>query len=1146
MEIKRFETIVICTFVFLFLSFFSVSYFKHNLTMTGFTIFSNQPDETTGKDTYIREISPDNNYGNQETLKVGKISSGTNYRSMLWFNVSNITNTDTVISAQLQVYVATATNTQNMTISVYRITSDWEESEATWNNRTASATWTSSGGDINQLINSTTFTNSSGVYYNFTITSLVRNWVNGSFDNFGLMLLSSDAGTGNYTDIASSGSTTASQRPLLFIDHSENAVPTITNISTNTNSTSPAKIGDAVNFTVNWEDIEGDQTQLFVCNTSSINKSGCFNKTFCNTSVASTNPIVCSYTVLTSDNRTTNFWLAVCDSNCSTISAEQHFYINHLPSISITTPNGGETFNQSNGNSSVIFTVSDADDDKLGANLYYGETQNSTTYLIAQNINLSNYCTDPDGKTSTPNTCTYSWNTSGIYGTYYLTAIVNDSFHITNDSSTDSFNIRSVIDSTPPNVTNVQIDSYIYSGKTTIVNATIQEPNFHSAWISLNYTSTNYTMTNVSSNLYSGNFTAQNAGTYKYRVYARDSVGNLNDSMDWQEFTVVRPNATTQNETAPSTALPYHIIKISGEIKATDPIINASAYLNVPEGFTFLQDYPQQKSIGNLSAGQTGNATWYLSTPITENTYSLNITYSDQYSNQWNSSNMAITTTSAIGGYQLSLNGYPEVETGNNYYAEAYFEQSGTYTDPGSITVSLYDPLGQLTFGPLAMTQKSTGIYNYTRNITSGQTEGQWETIVNATKSGTSYYAHDFWKVVGGPFDVRDITITDTSVPTIGISFIAENTGGANKDLILLWNLTRNDNGAALDSGSETKMVPAYSELTWSISPSTTYVGQVRITLLGYYSGTEKAGAYKIFSTTSESATTPAETGGGGGGGGGAATTVKEASLEIENFEDKIYLTKNIEKSILLRIKNTGETDLTGVSFDLPDLDSSYYTITPNRIEKVKPGEVVNFEIKFKITDFSGEKDITYKVFSNEASKTKSATLIVLSMKEYFQKELIILEDKIKKLRGDLSSEGRSDLMGQLETCQQIADGINQKIDREEFIDARSDIDKTEKCILAVEDEFGKNKEESVWSKRIKDNLVWVITWGLMVILIIVLIIVLYIIIRKMKIARFIKESVEKNKEMKKEAKDVNGKVIDDKLKNLKDKYHEWILEPDE
>ncbi|MDH3324980.1 MAG: hypothetical protein OEL89_05045, partial [Candidatus Peregrinibacteria bacterium] len=741
---------------------------------------------------------------------------------------------------------------------------------------------------------------------------------------------------------------------------------------------------------VNWSDLENNDAKMFVCDSSSITSSGCSDGTFCSTSFAQTNPMQCSYEVTSSENRTTSFWVMACDSiNCSETNQSQ-FYMNHDPLSNITQPNGGETVNQSVGNYSILFDVSDIDSDSLTASIYYGETQNSTTNLIAANLNLSNYCTDTDSDTSTTNPCNYSWYSAGIYGTFFLTIILNDSYSTSNESSDASFNVRSLIDLLNPNITAQWTDTNIYSGKQIQFYANVTDLNINTVWVSINTTpQTNLTMTSEASPTFNATWAAPEIGAYSFKTYANDTVGNLNDTMTWTTFTVLKPNASTQNELSPPSALPYNVIQITGELNASNPLIGIHAYLNVPDGFTFLSDYPQNLDIGNFSANETKTATWFLSTPLIESTYTMNITYTDEYSNSWNSSNTQVQITSDLGGgYLVSLSGYPEVETSDYYYAESSFTQSGIYTDADSMTILIYDSTGSLIVGPVSMNHPSTGDYNYSYLVPAAPNEGEWETIVNATKNGISYYANQFWNVVGGPFDVRDIVINDNDISSLEITVTTENTGGAIKDLILTWNLSREDTGEILDTGADTFAVDPYSTKNWTIHPTTTYVGQTRITFIGFYSDTEKAGAYKVFSTIDgEEPVIPptVPSSGGGGGGGGVAST--EPDLEMKNFNEKIYLSKNIEKEILLEIYNNGSQELTNLSLTLKGVEDICRVI-PEMIQSLNEKETATFTAICKVINFTGERNFSYIAKTNEITKTKQGRMIILNMSGFFQEEL--------------------------------------------------------------------------------------------------------------------------------------------------------------
>jgi len=1120
--------------------------------LSGFAIYDSQPDASSGKDSYIKEGFNNTNWGSDAKILIGKDNSNRDLRGLIEFNISSIS-LSTILSAKLQVNLSFSSNNDNITIKVYRVISPWTESEATWINRTSSQLWSTIGGDYAEEIDSIQFSNVSALY-NFTITNLVRNWVNGSYPNYGIILISSDAASGNRKELDSSDSATASARPKLVIDYTENAPPSIVNLSTDSSLTNLKKVGEQVNFTVSWEDLEGDNAKAYVCNSSNISfASGCGDKTLCSTSLSSTNPIKCSYTITSSENRTTSFFLAVCDSsNCSAIN-QSSFYMNHIPSLLIVQPNGGETANQTQGNYLIKFNVSDADNDFLFANIYYGETQNSTTYLINSSLNLTKSCTDIDSNPATTNNCSYSWNSSGIYGTYYLTIIANDSYSLINDSSDSSFNVKSVLDNIPPKIAVQWIETDIYSGKQVQISANISDDNTITAWASVNTTPMiNVTLRNSSSITYNGTLISPSVGNYQFKVYAKDIVGNLNDTASWQVFSVRKPNATTQNQLSPAIALPYHAIKITGELNATDSLKDVYAYLNVPQGFTFLSNYPQNSCIGNFSLGETRNATWFLSVPSVETSYVLNITYTDYYSNTWNSSNLNLQVTSAVGGgYELDISSYSEVQTSNPYYLEAYFKQSGVYATPDSIKISIYDSVGNPIIPSADMALKQTGIYNYTYSVPSSQTAGQWQTRVNATKSSVSYYTNQFWKLVGALFDVRDIVIIDANVSHLNISVTVENKGTVPTDLFLQWNLTRTDTNQELDSRLVTIGVGAGESLTTYYSPSTTYIGSVKITFLGRYSGTETAGAYAIFTTTPGTVTCgdgacstgescsscPADCGscpvspGGGGGGGGTGAAIQEKTNLTIIVDPVIYIAKNIEKTILLKINNNGEKDLTGISLELEGLDKAFYTISPENINSLKSGETKTFQIKLLITALLQKQEFNYLIKTNELTVREPGKIVILSILNYLQEEIDRLTVRIENTRNKITDDR---LREEIKKCEDIIAEIKFQIETEEFIDAKDNLENVENCINDVEGQISKPSQLFGWLPEFqKGDIFWIAASAIIVILIIIVVLLIKRMNTQFKTSRFL-ETKEEKEELKPET--MGEKFFEDKIKRIQER----------
>jgi hypothetical protein len=1164
---------VLLTVGFLLMTFF-FSFFLLNPSITGFIIYESQSDGSTINDTYLREQFPNNNFGTAEDLRAGNTSGETNFNTLILdSNISTIDSENTIVSAKLQIYITDSFGNSNITLRAYQATSSWTESQATWNNKTDSSTWTTPGGDYTTELGSVEITNQTGLYYNITITQAVREWVNTTSPNYGIIIAAPNTIAGNYTYFASSEGTTPNQRPKIIIEYTQNAKPTISNISTNSTQISPIQIGDTILFTVNWTDLESNQAQIFICNSSNITTAGCQDTTYCSTSMEGTGPSSCVYKTLTTDNKTTTYYAATCDtSNCSTTSQDT-FYVNHNPTVSITQPDGGETINQSQGNYTISFTVIDPNSDKLTANIYYGTTQNSTTNTIVLNLNLTSTCTDADSDTATENTCSYEWDSTNIHGTYFLTIGLNDSYTITNDSSSTSFEVRSLIDTTAPQITSQSIDSDIYSGESIQITADITESYLDTAWAKVNTTpQTNITLTNSTPTSYSGTWTATSPGSYQFKVYANDTIGNLNDSMSWQIFSIREPVATAQNEYAPSIALPYHTIKVTGELNATDSLSSVYAYLNTPSGFTFLSDYPQNVLIGDFTASQIKNATWFLSVPLTENTYDLNITYTDAYSNSWDSSNTQIQVTSAVGGgYLISSAGYPEVETSYDYLIEGYFTQSGTRVAADSVTLSIYDSTDSLIVGPASMSNPETGVYNYTYTVPGAPNEGQWQTIINATKGSTSYYTNHFWKVVGGPFDVRDITVLNSSTSNLNISFVAENTGGANKDLIMTWNLSRVDNDSLLDSGGETFMVESASEKTWYINPSTAYVGQVKVTILGYYSGTEKAGAFHTFSTTQggdaeycgdttcnngETCTScqadcgacpaddsPSGGGGGGSGGGGETqttnlTTTKKIQIELD-AETIVYLTKNIQKTMFLRITNPGDTKITNLEISLEGLSPSTYQISPVKIAQLNPKETKEIEITLIMSELTSDLNFSYIIKSNNKTiKSQNAKIIMLGTIEYFLRELGRLKEKIFSIREKTQN---TKILTELNICENITNSLKEDIENQEFINAIDNIKKADECINEIENKLRiedlNSKKDSLLSTMPPNTTTVIIIAAIIILAILLLtLFILYKIYRKLSKLNVIQSIEELKVPPKTKEEDIKDQDFSEKIKKIEDK----------
>jgi hypothetical protein len=134
------------------------------------------------KDAYIYD---ETNYGGNGLLVVD-----TNKNSLLYFNISSLPDSINITEAVLFLYLVSGENT-TANITLYRLTSDWEENETTWANRSQNSTWNTSGGDYD---NSTVYNctvNAVYSWYNWTVTELVRGLYNETYNNSGLIVTGS-------------------------------------------------------------------------------------------------------------------------------------------------------------------------------------------------------------------------------------------------------------------------------------------------------------------------------------------------------------------------------------------------------------------------------------------------------------------------------------------------------------------------------------------------------------------------------------------------------------------------------------------------------------------------------------------------------------------------------------------------------------------------------------------------------------------------------------------------------------------------------------------------------------------------------------------------------------------------------------------
>jgi len=145
-----------------------------------------------GDDAEIWDQSPNNNYGDSAETWVSSASNDTT-RSLLRFNIDAIPPGMTVLDATLSLRRQSGSGS-NQPVSAHRIRNQWSEDEVTWDSRESDTNWDTAGGDFENLPIVTTPVGPENKRYEWSLTPLVQDWVDGSHPNYGVALVAAIAG----------------------------------------------------------------------------------------------------------------------------------------------------------------------------------------------------------------------------------------------------------------------------------------------------------------------------------------------------------------------------------------------------------------------------------------------------------------------------------------------------------------------------------------------------------------------------------------------------------------------------------------------------------------------------------------------------------------------------------------------------------------------------------------------------------------------------------------------------------------------------------------------------------------------------------------------------------------------------------------
>jgi hypothetical protein len=157
-------------------------------------------------DTELDELFPTQNYGTSGDIVAGALSRFPDRRRILVkFDLSQIPAGSTISAVTFDISAVNKLPSgggANSTFDIRRMLTAWNENEATWNQRTASAPWAAAGGafgtEVSFSVSSSIFISGLGRYSfvsNPTMVSDVQGWVNTPSSNQGWLLLSESEST---------------------------------------------------------------------------------------------------------------------------------------------------------------------------------------------------------------------------------------------------------------------------------------------------------------------------------------------------------------------------------------------------------------------------------------------------------------------------------------------------------------------------------------------------------------------------------------------------------------------------------------------------------------------------------------------------------------------------------------------------------------------------------------------------------------------------------------------------------------------------------------------------------------------------------------------------------------------------------------
>ncbi|MBP1672697.1 MAG: hypothetical protein H6Q25_512 [Bacteroidetes bacterium] len=192
--------------VILILYLFQLSY-NHLYAQITDTITASMDDD-------ISQSSPYSNYGSSSDIWVG---DNNRWRGLVYFDLSAIPGNAVITNASVILRVVDGSG-NDLSVGVYRVTSEWTELDASWYYRTYYDQWNSDGGDFNYTALAYKNVTNALIDNAWNVTSAVQDWTNGTYANYGFIFMGTNSAN-HEKHFASRDNSTINYRPRLAITY---------------------------------------------------------------------------------------------------------------------------------------------------------------------------------------------------------------------------------------------------------------------------------------------------------------------------------------------------------------------------------------------------------------------------------------------------------------------------------------------------------------------------------------------------------------------------------------------------------------------------------------------------------------------------------------------------------------------------------------------------------------------------------------------------------------------------------------------------------------------------------------------------------------------------------------------------------------